>query len=299
MPMRVFISHTAELRAFPPDRSFVQAAENAVSRAGDVVALMEFFAASSLTPAEAVRQAVLASDVYVGLLGFRYGAVIPGEPSMSYTELEFKTATEAGIPRLMFLLDESAPLPASAITAGDPTELQRQFEFRQRVTDSGLLAHTFATPDQLEVSLLHSLQDSHEEGGHAQSHRARRSVLILCSERTRDLGMLLARELSPDVLVWPVELGLSAAGGGAEGLLSLLKDVELAVILPANLPRGQKASAQEWFEIGTVVGSLGASRTFLVAPNAEEGTAAAWMKLPSLPLSLREVTRRRSALQLQ
>jgi hypothetical protein len=101
--------------------------------------------------------------------------------------------------------------------------------------------------------------------------------------------MLLARELAPDagVMVWPVELGLSLAEGGARGLLSRLDDVDLAVILPAGLSTGQEASPQEWFEIGAVVGGLGAMRTFLVTPDADEG-AAAWTKLPSLPLSPQE-----------
>jgi len=104
---RVFLSHTSDMARFPEDRSFVQAALDAVGRAQLASVDMRYFAARDDRPADYCRQQVLACDIYVAIIGFRYGSVIAGEGA-SYTEREFRVASNAELPRLVFLLAEAA-----------------------------------------------------------------------------------------------------------------------------------------------------------------------------------------------
>ena len=70
-------------------------------------------------------------EIYVAVVGFRYGSLVPGD-AVSYTETEFQAACEAGVPRLVFLLEEAAcPLGAGDADRGLVEG------FRRRLCDAG------------------------------------------------------------------------------------------------------------------------------------------------------------------
>jgi hypothetical protein len=76
----------------------------------------------------------------------------------SYTELEFDTATEAGLDRLVFLLDIDAAdvkIPPSRLL--DIKFGARQEAFRRRVQDSGVVTQTFTDPGTLGQLVERSL----------------------------------------------------------------------------------------------------------------------------------------------
>ena len=156
----MFLSHTSELREFPRGASYVAAAERAVSAAGHVIVDMADFPAADLPAAQLCADRVRGCDVYVGVLGTRYGSPVRDMPEVSYTELEFEAATEAGLPRLVFLLDTDADdvgIPLSRLI--DREFGARQDAFRGRVRDSGLVTGSFASPAQLGQLVERSLRD--------------------------------------------------------------------------------------------------------------------------------------------
>src|SRR5262249_51118211 len=91
---------------------------------------------------------------YIAVVGFRYGSLVPGE-TVSYTELEFTEATNVGLPRLVFLLDETADLLADLVDA-DRTAVDR---FRQRLREAGLSCPSFTTAAELELAAFHALKE--------------------------------------------------------------------------------------------------------------------------------------------
>ena len=123
----VFVSHTSELSVWPAPRSCVEQAKDAAVRAGFAPVEMNDFVAQDRSPATVCEEAVRACDVYVAVVGFRYGSPVT-DRDVSYTELEFITATDIGIPRIVVLLRQ--PPHDGSLVDDDRTLIDR---FRARL----------------------------------------------------------------------------------------------------------------------------------------------------------------------
>src|SRR3954449_9097526 len=143
---QAFVSRTSDMSSFPSGRSFLQAALDAISRAGLAPVDMRYFPAQEVAPASYCQRRGREGDVYVAVAGLRYGSLVPDQ-NVSYTEAEFDEATLAGRPRLVFLLRDNAELPAEMQDA-DRAAIDG---FRQRLRQAGLIVSEFTSADGLNL----------------------------------------------------------------------------------------------------------------------------------------------------
>ena len=92
---------------------------------------MEEFAPTAQAPVELIRQKVNESQVYLGILGMRYGYVDPGT-GLSMTELEYRQAIASDKKIWMFVMDQNAPISPSMVES-DPNRYAKLVDFKDRV----------------------------------------------------------------------------------------------------------------------------------------------------------------------
>jgi hypothetical protein len=146
--MKVYLSST--LNDLGPERQAVKEA------LGGECMVVESYTADERSVRESCLADVAACDLYIGIIGRRYGFISPGE-KCSITELEYDKARECKRPTLVFVKDDSAiTLPQSdAGTRDHPPE--RIESFRQRVTsgtEDAARAALFKTPEDLKAHVL-------------------------------------------------------------------------------------------------------------------------------------------------
>ena len=167
---RIYLSSTfADLEPF---RRQVYAALRAMHH--DVVS-MEDYVAGDRRPLDTCVGDVATCQLYVGIFAHRYGFVPPtGNPERkSITELEYRTASDAGIKRLIFLVDPNVawPPPFMDQVAGDDRGVRIK-----SLRDELSLAHTvkfFRTPDELATQVSTAVADVQREWTEASIAQAR------------------------------------------------------------------------------------------------------------------------------
>lgn len=113
---------------------------------------MEDYVATDAYPLHKCLADVAGCDLYVGLVGWRYG-YIPDRDNperKSITELEYRQAGQSGLPRLLFLVDKAASWPDEFRDAntGEGENGQRIAAFRTELENVKLVSY-FRTPDHL------------------------------------------------------------------------------------------------------------------------------------------------------
>ncbi|MGE0814127.1 MAG: DUF4062 domain-containing protein [Vicinamibacterales bacterium] len=157
---RVFLSSTfADLASH---RGVVQAA---IRKLGAVDVSMENFGSREERPLEECMRLVRdESDMFVGVYAHQYGFV-PDGYDKSISELEYRAAGDAALPRFVYLVDENHPWLPANIDRGEAAE--RLLAFKQ-VLLKRHMCQTFGTEDQLATKVVADL------GRHMALHRAQR-----------------------------------------------------------------------------------------------------------------------------
>jgi HEAT repeat protein len=141
---------SSTINDLPKHRQHVR---DACDRMGVRALMQEHLSAADATAIEVSHDLVDQADVYLGVIGFRYGTIMPGE-AKSITEMEYDWALARRLPRFIYLMDEGHPL-----TAGDVDERRvRINEFRKRL-ESDRVRGTFASPADLRALVIQSLAE--------------------------------------------------------------------------------------------------------------------------------------------
>ena len=132
-----------------------QHVQNACLEQNMMPKMMEHLAAADAGGLEESMRLVDLADVYLAIIGHRYGTVPKGK-TKSITHYEYERATKRGIPRFIFLMHDDHPVKAGDVEPGAGSEKLKQFKNKL----SGL--HTvnfFESPEELHGQVVNTLSN--------------------------------------------------------------------------------------------------------------------------------------------
>ncbi|MBD2757179.1 DUF4062 domain-containing protein [Spirosoma validum] len=149
IPYRVFLSST--FKDLADHRTTVQAA---IRQLGITDVSMENFGARNEYPAQECIDIIKnKSEIFVGIYAFRYG-FCPDGSAKSILEMEYEAASEANLPRFIYIIDDNQPWPPLHTDQGENAQKLRAFK------DILLKRHIcawFTNQDQLATKVVADL----------------------------------------------------------------------------------------------------------------------------------------------
>ncbi|MDR5045726.1 DUF4062 domain-containing protein [Bacillus thuringiensis] len=136
-----------------------QVAVQAVLNAGHIPAGMELFKAADTSQKETIKKWIEESDVYMLILGGRYGSIDP-ETGKSYTHWEYDYAGELGKPRFAVVITEEAleaKIKEHGIAVTERTNYGQYEEFKQVVLSK--ISKFYSDVRDIKLTVLESLKE--------------------------------------------------------------------------------------------------------------------------------------------
>ncbi|HEY0826992.1 MAG TPA: DUF4062 domain-containing protein [Bacilli bacterium] len=136
-----------------------QAAVEAILNAGHIPAGMELFKASNETQLETVKRWIDESDIYILIVGGRYGSIEPISQK-SYTQLEYEYAVEKGMPFFSVVMnsttfDKKVKRHGISVTEQEnPTKLRN---FKEIVTTR--MCKFFDDNKDIKIAIIESINE--------------------------------------------------------------------------------------------------------------------------------------------
>ncbi|MFD2332267.1 DUF4062 domain-containing protein [Cohnella sp. GCM10020058] len=152
--LQVFISST-----FIDLQEERQAAVEAVLRAGHIPAGMELFTPADQSQKDTIERWIRESDVYLLILGGRYGAIEPVSKK-SYTHWEYDLAGTLGIPRFSVVIKDRAldeKIKSMGAAALERENTQAYNDFKSTVLSR--ISHFFDDTKDIKLTILQALGD--------------------------------------------------------------------------------------------------------------------------------------------
>jgi Domain of unknown function (DUF4062) len=190
-PWQVFVSSTGfGLRSFRDvARDVIENFRHEGLRCFEPV-MMEDFGAEDAPAREACAGKVRECDLLVGIVGIRYGDHPPDDQT-SFTEIEFQTAVEHGLSRLMYLLHEQVAAGLEGAAPQDDDRADRQRQFRRRVAVDRVSDMTVKSAEDFGKELSRALEKwvrdysfARTMVDHIREFRQARERLLRLGERT-------------------------------------------------------------------------------------------------------------------
>ncbi len=161
--LQVFISST--YKDLKEER---QSAVQTILRCGHIPAGMELFIAGDKSQWEIIQKWIGESDVYVLILGTRYGSIEP-QTGVSYTELEYDYAISLGLPFFAVVISDEGIEQKKKVEGVEIIEKDNSIkleEFRKKVLNK--ISSFFTDTKDLKLSVYESLStiaSEHQNAG--------------------------------------------------------------------------------------------------------------------------------------